>query len=73
MVERVEEPYRLSFRWRRPLGPETLVEFTLEEAVGGCRVLVVESALAQGPRLAADMRWAPRLAALRRAAALAVR
>jgi uncharacterized protein YndB with AHSA1/START domain len=68
-VLEVEEERSLAFSWARPGEPESVVEFTLEPAVGGTRLVVVE----RGPDLTAAVarpQWALRLDAF--AAALAL-
>jgi uncharacterized protein YndB with AHSA1/START domain len=62
-VQRVVEPERLSLRWRRAGGVESEVDFRLEDAVGGTRVVVVERAAGRGP-LAAAGAWEEGLFAL---------
>jgi uncharacterized protein YndB with AHSA1/START domain len=69
-VVRVEEERSLAFTWARPDEPETYVELTLEPAVRGTRLVVVERAAAVGPIAAAGPRWDARLAALGRAVTL---
>jgi uncharacterized protein YndB with AHSA1/START domain len=69
-VVRVEERRSIAFTWARPAEPETYVELTLEPAVAGTRVVVVERATATGPTALAGAGWDARLGALRRAAAL---
>jgi uncharacterized protein YndB with AHSA1/START domain len=69
-VIRVEEERSLAFTWARPDEPETYVELTLEPAVAGTRLVVVERAAAFGPVAAAGPRWDARLAALGRATRL---
>jgi uncharacterized protein YndB with AHSA1/START domain len=55
VVEVVDRPRRFAYRWAvdsaTPVedGPSTLVEFSLEPAVSGTRVTVVESGLADLP------------------------
>jgi uncharacterized protein YndB with AHSA1/START domain len=68
-VLEVEEERSLAFSWARPGEPESVVEFALEPAVGGTRLVVVE----RGPALTAAVarpQWALRLDAF--AAALAL-
>jgi uncharacterized protein YndB with AHSA1/START domain len=62
-VERVEEERSFAFTWARPGEAETLVEFTLEPAVAGTRLIVVERALA-GPVALAGSHWSARLTSL---------
>jgi uncharacterized protein YndB with AHSA1/START domain len=53
-IEAIVELERLAFHWRREGGEESRVEFRLEPAVSGTRVVVVESAAERdewGPRL----------------------
>lgn len=55
VIERVERPHRLSFRWARPAseapraGNSTLVEFTLEPDGAGTQLRVVESGFDELP------------------------
>src|SRR5690606_5332281 len=49
VVEDVEPGERLTFWWWAGDEPPTHVELTLEPAVGGTRVVVVESGYAAGP------------------------
>ena len=68
-VLEVEEERSLAFSWARPGEPRSVVEFSLEPAVGGTRLLVVE----RGPILTAAIagsQWVSRLHAF--AAALAL-
>jgi uncharacterized protein YndB with AHSA1/START domain len=54
VIDEVDELERLSFRWRREGGKESRVEFRLEPAASGTRVVVIESAAERddwGPRL----------------------
>ena len=53
VVEGVEPGERLAFWWWSSEEPATHVELTLEPAVGGTRVVVVESGYAPGPVAAA--------------------
>ena len=69
-VLRVEEERSLAFTWARPEEPETYVELTLEPAIAGTRLVVVERATPFGPVALAGSRWELRLAALGRAARL---
>jgi uncharacterized protein YndB with AHSA1/START domain len=69
-VLRVEEERALEFTWARPDEPATTVELILEPAVGGTRLVVVETASPVGPVAFAAPAWDAHLAALRRAAAL---
>ena len=66
VIETVEEPERLAFRWRREGGEESRVEFVLEPAVSGTRLVVVESGLGGAPTAAAAADWAVRLELLAR-------
>jgi uncharacterized protein YndB with AHSA1/START domain len=66
-VLRVEEERALTFTWARPDAPETYVELTLEPAVGGTRLVVVETASPFGPVATGSSSWEGRLRALRRA------
>jgi uncharacterized protein YndB with AHSA1/START domain len=62
-VVRVEPERELAFTWARPGEGESLVEFRLEPAVSGTRIVVTERAL--GPTSAIDASaWRPRLHAL---------
>jgi uncharacterized protein YndB with AHSA1/START domain len=63
-VVRVEEDRSLAFTWAAPDGPETEVEFTLEPAFRGTRLVVVERALVAGPVALAGASWITRLQAL---------
>jgi uncharacterized protein YndB with AHSA1/START domain len=68
-VLEVEEERLLAFSWARPGEPRSVVEFSLEPAVGGTRLVVVE----RGPILTAAIagsQWVSRLHAF--AAALAL-
>jgi uncharacterized protein YndB with AHSA1/START domain len=65
----VEEERSLAFTWGRPDEPETYVRLTLEPALGGTRLVVVERAAPVGPVALAGS-WDGRLAALRRATRL---
>jgi uncharacterized protein YndB with AHSA1/START domain len=68
-VLEVEEERSLAFSWARPGEPRSVVEFSLEPAVGGTRLVVVE----RGPILTAAIagsQWVSRLHAF--AAALAL-
>jgi len=54
LVEELEPPHRLSFRWLPDLGarsPRTRVEFVLEEVTEGTLLTVVESPLWAAPPL----------------------
>jgi uncharacterized protein YndB with AHSA1/START domain len=62
-VERVEEGRELSFSWSREDEARSLVRMTLEPAVAGTRVRVVERAVA-GPVAISGHVWAERLTAL---------
>jgi uncharacterized protein YndB with AHSA1/START domain len=70
-VLRVERERSLAFTWARPDEPETQVELTIEPAVSGTRVIVVERAAPVGPAALAGA-WDARLAALGRATSLAL-
>jgi uncharacterized protein YndB with AHSA1/START domain len=63
VVEEVDEPRRLAFRWAELGGEETSVEFELAREGAGTRVTVVESGLT-----ARRVMFGPRLAGLRLAA-----
>jgi uncharacterized protein YndB with AHSA1/START domain len=65
VVERVEPGRRLRFRWRDGDTDASRVEWQLEDAPGGTRVIVTERRVA-----AAAFAWGPRLDALARASAL---
>jgi uncharacterized protein YndB with AHSA1/START domain len=65
VVERVEPGRRLHFRWRDGDTDASRVEWQLEDAPGGTRVIVTERRVA-----AAAFAWEPRLQALARASAL---
>jgi uncharacterized protein YndB with AHSA1/START domain len=78
VVEVVDAPRRLAFRWAEIGGEETEVAFELAEEAAGTRVTVVESGLtgrsaagrvigseAGGPRSGGAGGWAPRMTALR--------
>ena len=69
-VVSVEEERSLAFTWARPNEPETYVELTLEPAVSGTRLVVVERAAPVGPVALASSFWDARLTALRRVTAL---
>jgi uncharacterized protein YndB with AHSA1/START domain len=69
-VVSVEEERSLAFTWARPDEPETYVELTLEPAVGGTRLVVVERASPVGPVALAGSFWDVRLAALALATSL---
>jgi uncharacterized protein YndB with AHSA1/START domain len=69
-VVSVEEERSLAFTWARPDEPETYVELTLEPAVSGTRLVVVERASPVGPVALAGSFWDARLAALGRAPSL---
>jgi uncharacterized protein YndB with AHSA1/START domain len=71
-VLRVEEERSLAFTWGRPGEAETEVELTLEPAVAGTRLVVVERATAPGPLARAGARWEARLTALALALSLVV-
>ena len=66
VVESVEPGERLRFRWRAGDADEaSSVEWRLEDAIGGTRVVVTERRLT-----AAAFPWGPRMQALARASAL---
>jgi len=67
VVEEVEEERRLRFRWDDGDGIPSRVEWTLHEAPGGTRVVVVERALVPLPAAS----WPARFTALARAAMFA--
>lgn len=62
-VETVIEEQRISFTWARPGEAPSFVDFTIEPVPAGTRIRVVETTGAAA--------WAPKLAALGRATALA--
>lgn len=70
-VERVDHGRELAFTWSRDGEPPSLVELTLEPAVAGTRVRVVERAVA-GPVAISGHAWAERLTALADALTLAL-
>jgi uncharacterized protein YndB with AHSA1/START domain len=63
-VVSVEEERSLAFTWARPNEPETYVELTLEPAVSGTRLVVVERAAPVGPGALFGSFWDARLVAL---------
>ncbi len=64
-VRDVEEERSLAFTWERPGEGESLVEFTLEPAVSGTRLIVIERALpGSGPVAFAGAAWSSRLRAM---------
>jgi uncharacterized protein YndB with AHSA1/START domain len=67
----VEEGRELAFTWSRDGDPPSLVELSLEPAVAGTRVRVVERALA-GPVAISGHAWEERLTALADALTLAL-
>ncbi len=72
VVEEVDAPQRLAFRWAGVDGAETQVAFDLREEAAGTRVTVVERGLtavsAAAARVAGSgpVAWGPRLQALAR-------
>jgi uncharacterized protein YndB with AHSA1/START domain len=70
-VERIEEGRELAFTWSRDGEPPSFVSLTLEPAVAGTRVRVVERAVAV-PVAISGHAWAERLTALADAATLAL-
>lgn len=66
IVEEVDAPRRLTFRWRAG-GDESHVAFSLEPERAGTRVTVVETGSSEAART-----WAPRMRALASVAALAL-
>jgi uncharacterized protein YndB with AHSA1/START domain len=70
-VERINHSRELAFTWSRDGEPPSLVELTLEPAVAGTRVRVVERAVA-GPVAISGHVWAERLTALTDAVTLAL-
>ena len=70
-MEEVEEEERLRFRWDDDAtGIPSRVEWTLHDAPGGTRVVVVERALVPVELPAAPVSWPARFTALARAATL---
>ena len=65
VVDDVEPGEWMRFRWWDADGVPSEVEWRLEDAVAGTRLIVLERALV-------PVAWAPRLAALHRASALAL-
>ncbi len=76
VVEEVDEPDRLVFRWSGADGDESQVAFDLVEEAAGTRVTVVETGLtrraAAGRGASGGRSWGPRLRALGRLCACAV-
>jgi uncharacterized protein YndB with AHSA1/START domain len=81
VVEEVDAPRRLAFRWSEAGGPETAVVFELADEDAGTRVTVVETGLSERTAAGRVVRgwsggpvgsgaWGPRMAALGRAACL---
>jgi uncharacterized protein YndB with AHSA1/START domain len=70
-VEHIDEGHELAFTWSRDGDAPSLVRLTLEPAVAGTRVRVVETAVA-GPVALSGHAWAERLTALADAATLAL-
>jgi uncharacterized protein YndB with AHSA1/START domain len=70
-VERINHGRELAFTWSHDGEPPSLVELTLEPAVAGTRVRVVERAVA-GPVAISGHAWAERLTALTDAVTLAL-
>jgi uncharacterized protein YndB with AHSA1/START domain len=67
VVEEVEAPGRLVFRWSGSDGDESKVAFTVVEEAAGTRVTVVESGLtvrSAAARSAGPAGWGPRMHAL---------
>jgi uncharacterized protein YndB with AHSA1/START domain len=69
-VLRVEEERSLAFWWARPGESRSIVEFSLEPAVGGTRLLVVERAPLTSTVALTGSKWESRLRAFARALAL---
>ncbi len=76
VVEEVDEPERLVFRWSGAGGDESQVAFDLVEEAVGTRVTVVETGLTRrsvaGRGVAGGRSWGPRLRALALCCASAV-
>ena len=71
VVEEVEQEERLRFRWDDDAtGIPSRVEWTLHDAPGGTRVVVVERALVPVELPAAPVSWPARFTALAHAATL---
>jgi uncharacterized protein YndB with AHSA1/START domain len=68
VVEEVDEPERLVFRWSAADGDESQVSFDLVEEAAGTRVTVVETGLTRrsvaGRGAPGPGSWGPRLRAL---------
>jgi uncharacterized protein YndB with AHSA1/START domain len=71
-VQRVDAERGLAFTWERPGEAATTVELTLEPAVAGTRVTVVERASAPGPVALSGAVWEMRLGGLARVLSLAL-
>ncbi|HWH12172.1 MAG TPA: SRPBCC domain-containing protein [Solirubrobacteraceae bacterium] len=68
VVQEVDAPRRLAFRWADGGGEETEVAFELAEEPAGTRVTVVERGLTARSAAGRALSWGPRLAGLRLAA-----
>jgi len=67
VIEEVDAPNRLSFRWSDIEGEVSRVAFLLDEHEGGTQVTVIESGLtdrAVARRAAGNQAWGPRMASL---------
>lgn len=67
VIEEVDAPNRLAFRWRDVEGDESRVAFSLDEHEAGTLVTVVESGItdrAAARRATGRQAWGPRLVAL---------
>jgi uncharacterized protein YndB with AHSA1/START domain len=64
VVEEVDEPERLVFRWSGSDGEESQVAFDLVEEAAGTRVTVVETGLTRRSVAGRGRSWGPRLRAL---------
>jgi uncharacterized protein YndB with AHSA1/START domain len=64
VIEEVDAPKRLAFRWRDPDGQESHVAFDLDEHETGTRVTVVESGLTDRAAARRAATWGPSLVAL---------
>lgn len=64
VVEEVDAPRRLTFRWAEIGGEQSSVEFELGEEGAGTRVTVVETGLTGRSAAGRTTGWGPRLAGL---------
>jgi uncharacterized protein YndB with AHSA1/START domain len=64
VVEEVDEPERLVFRWSGSDGEESQVAFDLVEEASGTRVTVVETGLTRRSVAGRGRSWGPRMRAL---------